>query len=178
MDTEKDKNMPKPKRPIIYFVQSVIGGPIKIGYTENLSMRMIAMQANCPFELKILATIQTDSNSSLEQEIHSELARFRLHGEWFEATYEVYLFMENWAKPFDDFRLNLSAKMERVLVWMYVETIEGNTIWSRHINGNTDKALMDRGLIAENRPDLFTCEYYLTEKGMKIAKLLYENSMN
>ena len=71
----------------MYFVQSEIGGPFKIGTTTNVDFRLRRMQACCPFPLRVLHVVP--GGPSLERELHNTFAPFRLHGEWSDNSREV-----------------------------------------------------------------------------------------
>lgn len=73
--------------PSIYFVRAVTGGPIKVGYTNNITMRLMNMQQGNPAKLTCLRLIAGDH--SLEREIHARFDKHRLLGEWFAATPEL-----------------------------------------------------------------------------------------
>ena len=66
----------------VYFIQSVVGGPIKIGVAGNPEERMKQHQTGSPFRLKIVHIIWGVSYQT-EKELHNRFANYRLHGEWF-----------------------------------------------------------------------------------------------
>jgi hypothetical protein len=70
----------------VYFVQSVDGGPIKIGFTSRKpEARLSELQKSSPSRLRLLAVIP-DADSGLERMIHSDFDDERLHSEWFEPN--------------------------------------------------------------------------------------------
>ena len=71
---------------VVYFVQSVEGGPVKIGETSNLQQRMKDLQQATP--LKLLHALPGDREC--EQWIHRELKQHRQFGEWFTPHQEVF----------------------------------------------------------------------------------------
>lgn len=71
--------------PHVYLIQSVLGGPIKIGVAHEVNSRLAAIQIHCPFELKVLHVIE-HGGYAIERELHRRLKQYRLHGEWFEET--------------------------------------------------------------------------------------------
>ena len=83
--TPKKENNSKPD---VYFIQSVVGGPIKIGVSYCPEFRLVDLQHFSPFELKIIAVI---SNGGYEKErgLHKRFAKNRLHGEWFKPNSEI-----------------------------------------------------------------------------------------
>jgi len=82
---------PKPR---VYFIQSIIGGPIKIGYTtEEVRRRLAALQTGNPHKLKILAWIH--SPRTREAELHAQFAHARLEGEWFSPVPELLALIES-----------------------------------------------------------------------------------
>lgn len=71
----------------IYFIQSNIGGPIKIGLSDNPDLRLEEIQRMSPFKLQILAT--TIGDYKLENELHKRFKHLRYHDEWFEPGKEL-----------------------------------------------------------------------------------------
>ena len=64
-----------------YFVQSVDGGPIKIGFTEGEpSVRLSGLQTGSPVKLQIIGLLY----GNREREMHERFKEFRVHREWFE----------------------------------------------------------------------------------------------
>lgn len=68
----------------IYFVQANCGGPIKIGWTQDIDRRVRDMQAVNPFKLLVVGKFR--GKLCDERRLHDEFASERLHGEWFEPT--------------------------------------------------------------------------------------------
>jgi hypothetical protein len=73
---------------MIYFIQAIGGGPIKIGYTStDPHDRLRGIQTGSPYKLRVLA-VRT-GNRSQEQALHHKLSEHRLEGEWFEPCKTV-----------------------------------------------------------------------------------------
>jgi hypothetical protein len=72
----------------VYFAQSLIGGPIKIGTAQDPQQRLKELQACCPFPLVFLHVVE-GGGRSLEQTLHRRFRHHRLHGEWFDACREL-----------------------------------------------------------------------------------------
>lgn len=74
---------------MIYFIQERCrGGMIKIGYTsKNPYERMAYLQTGNPRELCLIGFVE--GRMSLEGEIHAELTRSRVSGEWFYPGADV-----------------------------------------------------------------------------------------
>lgn len=66
---------------LVYFVGPV-DGPIKIGTTCDIELRISRLQTGCPAPLKVFALVE--GGASLEAEYHMRFATHRMHGEWFE----------------------------------------------------------------------------------------------
>lgn len=66
----------------VYFLQSIDGGPVKIGSSTNLLYRLSRIQECSPTRLRLLAV--QSGGMYAEFLYHVELARWRLHGEWFD----------------------------------------------------------------------------------------------
>lgn len=71
----------------IYFIQARDGGPIKIGMAFNVAKRLKELQCGHPAELCVIGTFAGDPSD--ESRLHSELSRYRVHGEWFSDSDEV-----------------------------------------------------------------------------------------
>lgn len=71
--------------PVVYFVRAGDeGGPIKIGYTTNLTSRMNAISTHNPQDLLVLAVQR--ATPTLERMLHSKFARDNIRGEWFHSS--------------------------------------------------------------------------------------------
>lgn len=68
----------------VYFIQNKLGGPIKIGMTQNLYKRLRALRSEHGQDLIMLAWC--DGGPATERNVHTALAAYRLHGEWFEPN--------------------------------------------------------------------------------------------
>lgn len=84
----------------VYFLQAPTGGPVKIGYTVNLRMRVASLSAGQVDGLVVLATLP--GNRLAEKEIHDRFAASRRHdeygtpaGEWFEPTQDLVDFIRS-----------------------------------------------------------------------------------
>jgi len=75
------------KRGRIYFVQPTTGGPIKIGFSEDVARRLRDLQAMSPVKLRVISSFAGTIFD--EKRIHEELKQFRAHGEWFHDVSEV-----------------------------------------------------------------------------------------
>lgn len=73
---------------MIYFIQKADGtGPIKIGTTKALEIRIKIFEAWCPDPMKLLHVAK--GGFSEERALHIKLDKYRLHGEWFSPEPEV-----------------------------------------------------------------------------------------
>ncbi len=78
---------------MIYFVQPVTGGPIKIGATVNVERRRLQLEARYGCSLVILATMEGDQDR--EREIHARFAHLRLgQTEQFQPAADLMDFIE------------------------------------------------------------------------------------
>lgn len=69
--------------PQTYFLQAGDGGPIKIGSTRNLAVRLRTLCTMSPVPLRLLGVIKGED---AEDRCHFRLGAFRLHGEWFAPS--------------------------------------------------------------------------------------------
>lgn len=72
---------------LIYFVQPVNGGLVKIGRSATPHSRLAQLQAHSPLELKIVGVAR--GSSLIENLLHRRFAAHRQHGEWFEPCEEL-----------------------------------------------------------------------------------------
>jgi hypothetical protein len=79
---------------MIYFIQAVDGGPIKIGFTDkNIKTRLSIIQVGNPRELQIIGLIDNDVYS--EEVLHNQFNKYLIRGEWFEPASEILKFIED-----------------------------------------------------------------------------------
>ncbi len=75
----------------VYFVQAASTqagpGPIKIGFSTNLTKRLTGLQTSSPIPLALLGTAR--GGAALEEKLHTILAASRTRGEWFHPTPHV-----------------------------------------------------------------------------------------
>jgi hypothetical protein len=71
----------------LYFIQSIQGGPIKIGRTLDIDKRIGQLQTSSPEQLVLVGFILNEGHK--ESELHYKFRQFRLHGEWFEPVAEL-----------------------------------------------------------------------------------------
>jgi len=71
---------------VVYFIEAVGTGRIKIGRTNNLTRRLTELQANSPHVLLVRKTIKTYDMRAVELELHRRFAYARAEGEWFRYT--------------------------------------------------------------------------------------------
>lgn len=67
--------------PQVYVIGSVGSPLVKIGTSKNFRARRKALQSASPLQLRVLWTV--NGGYDLEQAIHTKLAKYRKHGEWF-----------------------------------------------------------------------------------------------
>jgi len=70
-----------------------VDGPVKIGVTSNLKHRLTDLQVACPYEVVMERAIKTDHKQIafwFERALHHELRDYRVRGEWYEDTPEVW----------------------------------------------------------------------------------------
>jgi hypothetical protein len=83
------KGVPPPAHhaSIVYFIQVVGNGPIKIGHAHDPLRRLKALQTSCPYELRIIAT--TPGGVEREVELHAMFSHLRTRLEWFNPEPEL-----------------------------------------------------------------------------------------
>jgi hypothetical protein len=69
---------------MVYFIQSVNGGPIKVGTSTDPTARLAQLQGSSAGELMILGVIP--GGQKTERRIHRLLAPTKVEGEWFSPS--------------------------------------------------------------------------------------------
>ena len=70
----------------VYYIQEEISKNIKIGYTYNLSNRLVALQIGNSQKLNIVHTINCRNPYDVEQNLHKENKTYHIHGEWYMSN--------------------------------------------------------------------------------------------
>lgn len=76
---------------VVYFIQGIDGGPIKIGTARELVLRVEAIQSCCPMRLRVLRVVP--GGEDRERLFHDQFAGARLHGKWFSPTLDLLRFI-------------------------------------------------------------------------------------
>ena len=71
------------ERTNVYFIQSVMGGPVKIGKADDIQERLRQHQTGSPFILEVIKTYE-NVEPKFEKELHDKFKEYRIHGEWFD----------------------------------------------------------------------------------------------
>lgn len=66
---------------VVYFVQAVVGGPIKIGRCADITKRIAALQTGCPFRLQLLCSVPGGRDE--ERALQKKFAALHAGLEWF-----------------------------------------------------------------------------------------------
>jgi predicted GIY-YIG superfamily endonuclease len=76
----------------LYFIQNVVSGSIKIGYTSDLDARLSDHQVGSDAPLKYILTIPFSDDlkaKDMEKELHLKFSKYNIRGEWFEPAEEI-----------------------------------------------------------------------------------------
>lgn len=71
----------------VYFVADKLAGMVKIGYSNDPTRRLIALQTSHHTRLEILAMLPGDER--LESRLHRQFKMYRTEGEWFRLEGEL-----------------------------------------------------------------------------------------
>jgi hypothetical protein len=78
---------------LVYFVQPVGGGLIKIGWTSGyVGDRLGALQTGSPVPLEVAYSMRAPREA--ERQLHYRFDHVRSHGEWFKPTKDLTTFIE------------------------------------------------------------------------------------
>src|SRR5437870_6473325 len=72
----------------VYIIGSRVNGWYKIGRSTDARTRRRALQNGFPFTLETIATVRTRFSLGIEQRLHKQFAKERMHGEWFAFSNE------------------------------------------------------------------------------------------
>lgn len=86
----------QPIVPVVYFVQAVTMGLIKIGMTVDMSDRLKTLQVGCPDELKLLGVIYDRRARRIEQALHARFNEHHVRGEWFRPDQSLLDYIAQW----------------------------------------------------------------------------------
>jgi hypothetical protein len=75
---------------MIYFIEC--SGRIKIGFSENPTARFRKINVEAPFHCELLGVV--DGDRKTEAKLHSQWAYLRCHGEWFAASKELRVWIQ------------------------------------------------------------------------------------
>lgn len=65
----------------VYFIQAILGGPVKVGWATDLPRRLSELQVGSPVVLGLLG--QFAGTKADEETLHGQLRALHSHGEWF-----------------------------------------------------------------------------------------------
>ena len=71
----------------IYFILAD-NGLVKIGRTENITKRVMAIRCGSPVRVRLLHCFEVDDDVSVERSLHRKFRKKRKHGEWFALSDE------------------------------------------------------------------------------------------
>jgi hypothetical protein len=93
LEAKKEMESASKNKTYVYFIQSVNGGPIKIGKSDDVKRRILDMQTANPFRLRLLLVLSDDK--ATEKEMHDAFIDLRIDGgEWFRPETELLDFIE------------------------------------------------------------------------------------
>lgn len=81
----------------IYFIRAGTNGPVKIGFSENVPMRLVKMQADNHERLTVLGIMPGDRQ--VEFEVQAQFSHLLLQGEWFAWARDLSRFIAEHAAP-------------------------------------------------------------------------------
>ena len=73
----------------VYFIYSSVSKAIKIGWANDVSKRQRTLQTASGTKLYLLYACEVEDAHTEEKRLHAQFSRYRLEGEWFEASQEL-----------------------------------------------------------------------------------------
>ncbi len=102
---------------ILYLIQNINNGIIKIGVTNNIEKRIKLFQNICGMKLKLLKTYIIQNSFRVEKILHFKYKNKRTYGEWFKLNSDDLLDIDNIIKNIDnDFNNYNDIKIDSILV--------------------------------------------------------------
>ena len=144
---EEDANATWREETRVYIVRAGgPGRPIKVGFTGDFRKRLSELQVGCPDPLVVIMTVE--ANRGLEKNLHQELAKWHLHGEWFLSEPEALLRLVPALVPYVDgantrrqSRREVSA---RLVTYLLEKQIGSYRSWREHWCGNEAARIFPR----------------------------------
>ena len=56
---------------------------VKVGITDDLTIRLSSLQVGCPYELKLITSWLVSQSGESERRLHALWKRYEVRGEWF-----------------------------------------------------------------------------------------------
>jgi hypothetical protein len=76
----------------VYFVQAGQNGPIKIGYADDVGLRLNKIRSDCPQPITLL--LEIEGGLDVEAALHERFDALRFRGEWFWPGKALLTFIE------------------------------------------------------------------------------------
>jgi len=73
----------------IYLLQVEGTTQVKIGYSENVAVRVRTLRTANPLPLRILREIQSPAARALDQTLRQRYVRYHIHGDWFDFPPDI-----------------------------------------------------------------------------------------
>jgi hypothetical protein len=86
--------LPKSGPSGVYFIQAESGGPIKIGHSDDPTLRLKSLQTAHPYRLVLLLSVPASTGT--EAALHKRFATYRLRGEWFRPVRPLREMIRHW----------------------------------------------------------------------------------
>ena len=84
---QSPRNAACPDPAFVYFIQAGEGGPVKIGWSSNIKVRMESAQVDNPEPLALLAYVP--GGPEIEARLHHRFREAHLRGEWFRPVRDL-----------------------------------------------------------------------------------------
>lgn len=83
---------PKSRDGVVYFVEAGSGGPVKIGWTQDIERRIAELQTANAHKLNLLGTVAGTMEN--EAAVHAHFSHLRMEAEWFNNSSEIHEFIK------------------------------------------------------------------------------------
>lgn len=80
----------------VYFVESGTGGPIKIGWSQDVERRIGELQVANAHKLRLLGVVP--GTMQKEGELHATFSHLRMEAEWFQNSVEIHAYLDKFSR--------------------------------------------------------------------------------
>lgn len=89
LERELEDKQPSAWMPDVYLIHNPTNSTVKIGVSKSPYQRLQSLQGATADKLELVAVIK--GGPQKERELHQQFEEFKLRGEWFRSSFEIFL---------------------------------------------------------------------------------------